>query len=347
MSTVLVSNPAALLAALKSAVSGGVILLAPGPWPAVAIYDYHAPAGGVVSIQSQNPLNPAALPALTINISSGLSFSNLTFATTAANPVSNTRAPTPFVIYSSQRITLSRLSVHGTLDNNPQDDVNCLRFQGSDQVSVLNSEFQQCYNAITELNNTHVTISGNSIHDIRNDGIDNGGSSDVTISGNHFTNFHPYGAVGSTGDHADAIQFWTTNTAAPAHDIAITGNSFVRGTGHWIQGIFVTDGLGLLYQRLTITGNVILGGEYNGIAVGGCSGATIGGNTVQPYLDMPSWILVDQCLGAGVTDNRAGAYYFTNDVGLSQTSNAVLASIAAPGQSPGGAARPVAAASRP
>jgi len=338
MSTVVVANPAALLAALKSAVAGGVILLAPGQWPAVTIYQYHAPGGGVVTIQSQYAAHPAVFPAFDISQSSGLTISDVTFATALYNPPTSKQAPTPFVVYSSQRIVLTGLSVHGTLDNNPQDDVNCLGLEGDDQVSLLNSEFQQCLDAVTERFNTHLTISGNSIHDIRNDGIDNGGSSWVTISHNSFTNFYPVGEVGVTGDHADAIQFWTQDTTAPAHDIAISDNTFIRGDGHWIQGVFVTDQVGLPFERVTITGNVIDGGQYNGIMVYGCSGLTVGGNTVQPYSDLVSWIRVDQCAAATVVDNKAGAYLYATDTGLTQAGNVVISAITPRGAAGGGAA---------
>lgn len=333
MSLAIVSTPAAFLAALNAATAGGTILLAPGPWAPVTIYGYHAPGGGVVTIRSQDPVHPAVFSGFAISASSGLTVDQVTFATDLVNIVGVTAAPTPFRVDGSQRITLSNLSVHGTLDGNPQDDVNCLRIDYSDQVAVKTSEFQQCYNAITELSNTHVTISGNAIHDIRNDGIDNGGSSFVTVSGNHFSDFYPVGLVGSTGDHADAIQFWTTGTLTPAHDIAITGNTFVRGKGHWIQGIFVTDQLGLRFQNLTITGNVINGAEYNGLMVSGCSTLTIGGNVVQPYTDEPSWVRVEQCTASTVTDNKAGAFRYASDQGLSQSANTVVPPVSVPGVS--------------
>src|SRR3546814_17629153 len=84
-----------------------------------------------------------------------------------------------------------------------------------------------------------------------------GGTNDVVISNNYFTDFHPVGA-----DHPDAIQLWTTNTTESARNISITGNVFERGDGDIIQGIFLRDQSGgkLPYQDVTISDNIVLGG---------------------------------------------------------------------------------------
>src|SRR3546814_8411255 len=79
-------------------------------------------------------------------------------------------------------------------------------------------------------------LSGNSFHTMRSDGVRGGGTNDVVISNNYFTDFHPVGA-----DHPDAIQLWTTNTTESARNISITGNVFERGDGDIIQGIFLRD----------------------------------------------------------------------------------------------------------
>src|SRR3546814_7169738 len=79
-------------------------------------------------------------------------------------------------------------------------------------------------------------LSGNSFHTMRSDGVRGGGTNDVVISNNYFTDFHPVGA-----DHPDAIQLWTTNTTESARNISITGNVFERGDGDIIQGIFRSE----------------------------------------------------------------------------------------------------------
>ena len=327
MSTVTVGNSAGLMSALKAAHAGDTILLAPGTYSALGILNYHP--NGSINITSANVNNPAVLTALNINSSSGLHFSHLTFATTLSNAPTSTQAPTPFAIYTSNNIAFDHISVHGTMDNNPQDDVNGMRIQACSNISITNSEFQQLYNAITDLSNTNVIIANNAFHDIRNDGIDNGGTSNIVISGNTFTNFHPVGAVGTTGDHADAIQFWTSNTTTDASNIVITNNTFVRGTGSYIQGVFVTDQVGVHFDNVTITGNMLVGTEYNGIEVGNAHNLNISNNTVESYAGVLSQIVVDGSTGVNLNRNVAAGYLLTNSAFLNQIANQTVGVVSA------------------
>jgi VCBS repeat-containing protein len=319
MATVSVTSTTGLLQALKSAHSGDTIMLSPGTYSAVNIYQYHSP--GTVTITSENPLNPATISSLNINESSGLKFSNLTFATTLYNAPSSSQAPTPFAVYSSQNVAFDHISVHGTLDNNPQNDVNGLRIEGSANVSVTNSTFQQLYNAITELSNNNVVISNNNFHDLRNDGIDNGGTSNIVIAGNSFTNFYPVGQVGAAGDHADAIQFWTSNTTSDASNISVVDNTVLRGSGSYVQGIFMTDQVGLGYNDVTVTDNTIIGGEFNGIDIEHANGVTVAGNLVEGYEGMPSWIKLANDTNAMLNNNIASSFTLINNNLLSQALN--------------------------
>src|SRR3546814_7847110 len=91
-------------------------------------------------------------------------------------------------------------------------------------TTLFRSEFEDRHHAINFLDSDHVTVSGNSFHTMRSDGVRGGGTNDVVISNNYFTDFHPVGA-----DHPDAIQLWTTNTTESARNISITGNVFERG----------------------------------------------------------------------------------------------------------------------
>jgi len=322
-----VSTPAALAIALKTAGAGAIILLSPGQWKPVSIADVRTP--GVITIRSQDPAHPAIIPELTVKQSEGLDLTDLTLATELRNLPGSNVAEAPFKVLNSRRINLRRLSVHGTMDGNPRDDVHGLQISDSEHVSVSDSEFQQLYVALIDYRNIYLEISNNRFHDIRDDGIDNAGSSYVTVSGNHFTDFYPI-HIGGAGDHPDAIQFWTANTNAPAHDLTITGNTFERGRGLWIQGVFVTDQAGLPYERVTITRNTIIGGMYNGIMVQGCDGLTIADNTVQPYSDRSSWIRVEKCDNVTVSHNRAGDYLYKGNGRLTGERNEKISSIPSP-----------------
>src|SRR5262249_24775290 len=155
--------------------------------------------------------NEAILTDFTMSNCNGLIFSQLEFsAVTALDPYF------AFRIESSSNIEFRNLSVHGDQIGGPAGFL----FRNGSNIRVINSDFQQLGGGIVHTNSTGLTITGNSFHDIQSDGISGNGSSNVEISQNTFTDFHPVG-----GDHPDAIQFFTLNTTAPAHDITITNNT--------------------------------------------------------------------------------------------------------------------------
>ena len=171
---------------------------------------------------------------------------------------------------------------------------------------------QQLNTAIAFLDNDHLQISGNSFHDLALDGVHGGGCSYVTISGNAFTDFYA-----PDGAHPDAIQIWTTNTTTAAHDIVITDNLITRGDGVPMQGIFVTDQVGLAYKNVTISGNMLVGTRYHGITVLDGQDVTITNNTVASYPDMISWIRLENVDGATVDHNSAARFTQLNDTNIS------------------------------
>ena len=294
MATITVSTTAQLKTALSSAHAGDTIQLTTGKYSAVSLANDHF--SSAVTITSADAAHPAKLMDLNMKNSSGLTFSNLEFDASSSTDVY------AFRIESSSHIELSNLWVHGSLDGNPQDDGQPLFIRNTSYVTVANSEFEQAYNALNQLNNSHLQITNNSFHDIRCDGIRGGGSSYVTISGNSFTDFH-----NEAGDHSDAIQFWTTNTTSSAHDILVTGNLITRGDGSDVQGVFFRDQVGTLpYSNVTISNNMLEGTTYNGIYVEGSHGTTISGNVVAGLPGQKSWIRLDKFLDATVEHNSAG-----------------------------------------
>lgn len=306
------TNPA-LSAALNLAKAGDTIQLAAGVYSPVSIWAKNYAQDVVIT--SVDVANPAVLKGLSIGSSSGLTFTGLTFDAAGAS------TGNPFLVSDSRDIHFSELGVHGSLDRNPQNDVTGLYIRRSTDVSVTDSEFQQLQAGITHSAATGLTIANNRFHDIRVDGIAGGGSSNVVISGNSFRDFYPV-----AGDHPDAIQFWTTNSTASAHDIRIVNNEFVRGAGAAVQGIFIRDEVGSLpYERLTISGNLVAGGVYHGIAVLGGRSVTITDNIVQGFTDMKSWILTQNVSGGTIQDNAANEYVnWGGTTGVAMARNGVL-----------------------
>lgn len=292
-SIITVSNAAELTAALKSARGGETILLNAGTYDAVSVRGIQ-PAGNV-TIASADPSAQAVLTGLVLRDSANITVRNVEMFDQSSTTVSD------FRIQGSKNITFDAVKVHGQpgadgLDSQP------FMIRESSNVTVSNSEFYDVRYGISMLNNNGVTITNNSFHDIRTDGIRSGGSSNVTIADNFFTNFHP-----AAGDHPDAIQFWTTNTTASAENITITGNAIVRGDGGAIQGIFMNDEKGYLpYKNVLISDNLVVGTMFNGIRVANAAGLAVTDNIVVGTPDQLSWIMVPA--GTVLTGNGAERY---------------------------------------
>lgn len=297
-----------LSAAITSAHDGDTILLAPGAYTELNLYNAHVT--GNVTITSADPANPAVIAGLHLNLSSGLTFSNLEV----------TVAPdTGFAAYllNSNHINLDQVNLHGAAVGNG----NAALVRNSDTVSITNSNIHDVGTGINHQDSSHLTFSGNTIHAIQFDGIRGGGSSYVTVSGNSFTDFHP-----AATDHPDAIQFWTTNVTTLTHDITITNNTVVRGPGAAIQGIFIRDETSTGYQNITVTGNAVLGGHFNGISVLAGDNVNVSNNLVEAYIDQGSSLIISNTTHSTKANNVATHHDGTGNVGLVVSNDATIAS---------------------
>ncbi|MCE7798306.1 right-handed parallel beta-helix repeat-containing protein [Sphingobium sufflavum] len=298
MTTFSVSNDVQLAAAIAKATGGDTILLASGTYAKITITnkDYSS----AVTITSANPSDPAIVKNIAVKGSTNLVFSNLDL------PASEAQGSSNFLVLNSANVAFDHVNVHGT--DKGISDVSPFMLRGSTNVSVTNSEFSNVQHGISFLDNDGMTLTGNSFHDLRTDGIRGGGTSNVMISKNVFTDFYP-----EAGDHPDAIQFWTTNTTASASNITISDNMFVQGKGEQVQGVFMRDTFDTLpYQNVTITGNTIIGGMNNGVSVDGVNGLTLSDNTVIALGDEKSTIRVENATNATVSNNQATDYVYIN-----------------------------------
>ncbi len=312
---ILTANSAqTLTAALNSAKAGDTILLEAGNYSNVQINNLVF--DGAVTIASKDPGNPATFTGLVVTGSENLSFQNLHMDFSSPWTVWNAQ------IVNSKNIELNNLDFHGSLNNNPADDQNAVLIRNSEGVTISGSEFQEFSHAVSMMGGSGVRIEGNSFHDLRSDGVMGAGTSNVQIVDNVFTDFFP-----SDGDHPDAIQFLTRGTTEKAHDILVSGNLITRGEGGVIQGVFVTDQIGIGYERVTITDNVIAGGMYNGIMVSLANNVVIDGNVVASYGDQKSWIRVVDSTNAQLGNNQAGAYVLQNNTNLTQSGDTVLTAL--------------------
>ncbi|MBM6575455.1 right-handed parallel beta-helix repeat-containing protein [Microvirga sp. SRT01] len=296
----IVKDTAGLLNILKAAKSGDTVYLQPGVYASVNLNNIQI--NGNVTIASLNANKPAVFADLKINNSKGLTLSGVEL------DASVKKADMGYQVLNSSNITLDKLYVHGTLNDNAADDVRALLVRNSTNVTVTNSKFEQLSDALSHIDSNRVTFSGNSFTGIRDNGIAGGGTSNLTIKDNYFTNFDHTGDI-----HPDAIQVWTTNTKTTTTDVTITGNVFDRGTGDIVQGIFMRDPYGTLpFERVTISGNTVIGAAYNGIYIDGGKDVTISDNTVVAVDGQPSWIGVLATTNARVTNNVASDYVYNN-----------------------------------
>lgn len=291
-----VKSTAELISAVKNAHDGDHILLASGTYAGVNLKNINI--NGNVTITSVDADHPAVLSDLLVKGSSGLSFANLDFTVTESS------SNFSFQVFGSSRINFDHIEVEGPANLGSGAEISPFMIRASNNVTVTNSEFSNVWHGISLLNNDGISIANNSFHDIRTDGVRGGGNSNLSISNNMFTDFFP-----AEGDHPDAIQLWTTNTTETSHDISITNNLVVRGDGAPVQGIFLRDTFDKMpFSDVTITGNLIAGGLYNGIAVDGVNNGLIANNVVAGFADQKSWIRTRNDTGLVVVDNEATAY---------------------------------------
>lgn len=319
MSSVLVNSTSGLEAALASAQAGETILLAPGTYTGTSFYNVNP--SGTVTIASEYASSQAVLQNFEVSGSSNLVFSNLEMST-----VGSTDPYYGFRVYNSTNIQFNSDYFHGAVGVDPNTGVTGLLAEYDTNVSITNSTFNYLLTGVAELNNNGFTFSGNSMQYLAADGIDNAGSSNVQILNNTETN----AVLDTVGLHPDMIQFWTAGTTTDASNITVSGNTFVRGTGAAIQGIFLGNEIGLAYLNVSITNNVVTGGLYNGIAVGDAIDPTISGNTVQPYTDQQSWIVLNGLTGGTIDYNAVTQFLESGDTNLVQVGNTIISAIPVP-----------------
>lgn len=300
MTTYTVKDTAGLLNTLKTVKDGDTVYLKAGNYGQVNLNNVQV--NGNATIMSLDPSQQAVFTGLQVKNGKGLTFQNLEMA---ASP---TGIQAPFQILNSSNVVLDKLYVHGSLNGTAADDVRGMLIRGSSNVTVSNSRFEQLADGLNHVDNTGVTFTGNRFENLRDNGIAGGGSSNLKINDNYFTNFD------HTGDtHPDAIQVWTSNTKTSASNITISGNVFDRGSGSVVQGIWMRDEVGNLpYQNVTISDNTIVGAAFNGIGVNGVNGLKMRGNTVLARDDQASWISITNATGATVSENVASKISYTN-----------------------------------
>ncbi len=264
---------------LRAAQGGAVITLMPGRYDRIDLRDLRFDVP--VTITSSDPTSRAELTGANLTRAKGIKLANLRLLNLIPEKLYD------FLIQDAENITLDNVLIT-SVEGGESYTSGPLMIRSSRNITVSNSEIKHVRYGISLLNNQGLSFVGNYFHDIRTDGIRGGGSSDVEIVDNLFSDFLP-----DSGDHPDAIQFWTSDIKTAASNISITDNLIVRGNGTPMQGVFMRDEVGTLpYQGVIIARNRVIGTMYHGIMVGNATIVKISDNRVTGMADQKSWISV-------------------------------------------------------
>ena len=296
MAEYLVKNADELLMRIAQAGAGDTIYLAAGTYDPIIVRNLGELG---ITLASQDAGNPAILTGFIMSNTSSVRFSNIVFEA----DVDDTNV---FQFSDTSSLVFSGIVVRGPDNIGSGREASPFMIRSSSDITIVDSEFYNLFHAIKLLEVDGVVISGNDFHDIRTDGIRGGGVSNAVVTGNYFTDFYPIG-----NDHPDAIQFWSTNQDHPGVNLVISDNLVVRGNGAPTQGVFIRDTHdNMPFENVTVTGNIILGGLYNGISIDGVIGGEVTNNVVIGYPDQRSWIRVNMDTFFDVSANAATAYSF-------------------------------------
>ncbi len=328
MTQISVSTSAGLTAALKTAHAGDVISLQAGDYGDLSINKLKFSSD--VIIKSADTGHPAVFNTIAVGSSSGIHFENVNVDYT---PTMTTYSFDSVVkIQSSDHITFSGgvvnsgVAINGTPPGVPGDSsgniTGVLTARGftlatSSHVTISGVEITKVGKGIVLAGGDNVTLSNNTIHDLRTSPITGGGINHLVIDGNHLSDSNPYkwGSV----DHADFIHIFTSATqTAPTNDIQITNNTIAQGTGTAILGINLEDSSHKTYTNVVISGNVIENGNHQGLFVAGLTHSTVSNNVLLQTSggtnDAPEIIMIgaspDTTVSgnfASVTSNKTGS----------------------------------------
>jgi len=301
-----VSTPTEFAAALKQvAATGGEIVLAPGDYNSVNISRYN-PSEPVV-IRSADPENPAHFEDIKVGLSSNLVFDGLDVGRgLKEGEHSWTKL---FDVNGSSNIAVVNTTIHGSEDGDYDNDGYGIQFRDCTSVVFENNELHDLVRGAIFYMSSDIEVIGNFVHDLRSDGLDFAGVEHVTIEENYLRDFRPNIEA---GDHADFIQFWTTN-AGDSKDVVIRNNALIEGEGGIVQGIFIEGKtVGYDFYDFTIEGNLYHGSSTHGITVYEMHGATIQNNTLVGTEDSPfvtSIVIQGEAENVVVANNVAMGYH--------------------------------------
>jgi Ca2+-binding RTX toxin-like protein len=322
MSTVTVTSAAELQSALSAAQAGDTISLAAGNYGDVAIYGKNFASD--VTITSQTA-GAAVFHSLKLDNSSHIDLDGVTVNYTATAATTTYTSAVEFNASSYITLTHSTITGGNAITGAAQsatgtdDTGNVLGLATgrgitvgvSNHVTINDVDVAHVYKGIVIATSDYVTVSNSEVHDTRTTPIVAGGGNHITIDSNHLYDVNPW-RFGPTGDHADYLAMWTNaGQASASTDIKVTNNLMEQGAGQPVLGMWLQGG-SVGYTNVQISGNTIMGGNFQGIVIWDVTGGTIDHNVLLQTSgmnneDAPSILLTDGAEQISVHDNFTSA----------------------------------------
>ena len=290
--TLRAASAAELMSRLEAARGGETILLAPGDYGLLSLYDKRHPFvkyPKTVTIASADRARAARFTGLNVAGVENLAFDGLRFDYVFAP--GDPGFLKPFGVYSARGVAIRNSSFEGDRARGvgPEADGYGVAFglivKQSRDVVIENNRFTTFLRGALFEVVADLEVRGNDVVDMSSDGFDFAQVRDVVIEGNVFRDFEKSDVSRS---HMDMIQFWTSQTKEPSVNITIRGNVLDSGTGDATQSIFMRNeevdargaGREMFYRDIVIAENVIRNAHLHGITVGETEGLRIENNTL-------------------------------------------------------------------
>lgn len=300
-----VSDSAGLILALNAATGGERIELLAGDYESVTLKDYRFDTPvTITSVEADAP----TIFGGRVNVvdSEGLNFEDLHFKLADDVPAS---WAAQFAVVGSEDVSITNVALEGriatTEDGPAPEDVTPENYTmkvvadyafglgfsiaGSNDVTIDNVDISAVRIGLKIYETENFELVNSHLHDIRSDGVNIAGSSDIRIADNLFDSFHPYTSYEYPfSDHPDFIQYWGTNGEGGIHDLEIAGNLFLQGTGGTTQAIYgrMNNNSGDLgdttFTGLSIHDNLINTSHPNALLVSDWRDVEVYNNTLLP-----------------------------------------------------------------
>ncbi|MBL4806166.1 MAG: VCBS domain-containing protein [Rhodobacteraceae bacterium] len=319
--SIVVSNDAELMQALKNASGGDVIKLLPGDYDvSIKNYNFDTP----VTITSADPSNLAHMENLYISNSSNITVEKMAIHS-EDGPIGAWGEYLAYVTQSSS-IVIKDNKFGNDSPTAHADNFIGLAVKNSTGVDVTGNEFSNLGNGGGFSYSQYLNVSDNYVHNIRSDGFDFTSVQHVEVTGNTITDFYP-----GSGDHSDYIQFTGYDNIPASTDIVIRDNMLVQGDGKTAQGLFMKTDAGSPFQNVLIENNVIYQAAYHGISIYNAEGLVINQNTVisPPDTALHVWIRVYDVSNTVIENNITNSLTITGDDSSVSLINNILADTSA------------------